>query len=35
VPSIPPAPTTPNETVPDGSQDSPAMNDVLRQLFNR
>ena len=35
VPSIPPAPATPNETVPDGVQDSPAMNDVLRQLFNR
>ncbi|MDP1583218.1 MAG: AsmA family protein [Bradyrhizobium sp.] len=35
VPSIPPAPTSPGEAVPEGSQDSPAMNDVLRQLFNR
>ncbi len=35
VPSIPPAPAAPNETIPDGTQDSPAMNDVLRQLFNR
>ena len=35
VPSIPPAPAPPSETMPDGAQDSPAMNDVLRQLFNR
>jgi AsmA protein len=35
VPSMPPAPATPNETIPDGAPDSPAMNDVLRQLFNR
>jgi AsmA protein len=35
LPSMPPAPATPNETIPDGAPDSPAMNDVLRQLFNR
>jgi hypothetical protein len=35
VPSIPPAPAPQSETIPEGSQDSPAMNDVLRQLFNR
>ena len=35
VPQIPPVPASPNETIPDGVQDSPAMNDVLRQLFNR
>jgi AsmA protein len=35
VPPIPPAPATPNATIPDGAPDSPAMNDVLRQLFNR
>ena len=35
LPSIPPAPAPPNETVPDSGQDNPAMNDVLRQLFNR
>ncbi|MDP3691535.1 MAG: AsmA family protein, partial [Bradyrhizobium sp.] len=35
VPSIPAAPAPSSETVPGESQDSPAMNDVLRQLFNR
>jgi AsmA protein len=35
VPSPPPSPAPQNETVPQAPQDSPAMNDVLRQLFNR
>ncbi|MDP1866068.1 MAG: AsmA family protein, partial [Bradyrhizobium sp.] len=35
VPEIPSAPTPSNDAVPGGVQDSPAMNDVLRQLFNR
>ena len=35
VPQIPPAPAPSNDTIPGGVQDSPAMNDVLRQLFNR
>lgn len=34
-PAAPPAPAPRNETVPQPPQDSPAMNDVLRQLFNR
>lgn len=35
VPAAPPAPVQQSETVPAEAQDNPAMNEVLRQLFNR